>query len=54
MDHDHSPTSDRYTRTQQLIADLRRRAENCTDPREEANLRRSVDSLIRLATALRP
>ena len=58
MDQDHSkPTSatdDRYERTQVLIADLRRRAETCEDPREQANLRRSADSLVRLATALRP
>lgn len=47
-------TGDRYARTQELIADLRRRAEDCDDPREKANLRRSVDSLVRLATALRP
>lgn len=58
MDHDRtkptSPTDDRYQRTQVLIADLRRRAETCEDPREQANLRRSADSLVRLATALRP
>ena len=47
-------TGDRYARTQELISDLRRRAEDCDDPREKANLRRSVDSLVRLATALRP
>ena len=58
MDHDRTnptnPTDDRYQRTQVLIADLRRRAETCEDPREQANLRRSADSLVRLATALRP
>ena len=48
-----TPTGDRYERTQALIADLRRRAENCEDPREQANLRRSADSLVRLAAALR-
>jgi hypothetical protein len=46
-------TDDRETRTQLLIADLRRRAEACQDPREQANLRRSVDSLVRLAMARR-
>jgi hypothetical protein len=45
---------DRYTRTQLLIADLRRRAEACQDPHEKANLRRSVDSLVRVALALQP
>ncbi|NEA36366.1 hypothetical protein [Streptomyces sp. SID13031] len=45
---------DRYTRTQSLIADLRRRAEACEDPREQTNLRRSVDSLVRVALALEP
>ena len=55
MDHEPStPTGDRYDRTQELIADLRRRAEDCDDPREKANLRRSADSLARLAAALRP
>jgi len=47
-------TEDRYARTQLLIADLRRRAEACEDPREKTNLSRSVDSLVRLAVALKP
>lgn len=47
-------SEDRYIRTQLLIADLRRRADACEDPREETNLRRSVDSLIRVALALEP
>lgn len=54
MEHDPSTPADRYERTQELIADLRRRAEECDDPREKINLRRSVDSLVRVATALRP
>lgn len=55
MEHENDPMSaDRLARTQQLIAELRQRAANCDDPREEANLRRSADSLVRLATALRP
>ncbi|GAA3570224.1 hypothetical protein [Kribbella ginsengisoli] len=47
-------TEDRYIRTQPLIADLRRRAETCENPQEQVNLRRSVDSLIRMALALAP
>jgi hypothetical protein len=54
MDHDHQSTSDRYNRTQELIAELLKRAESCADPGEKANLRRSADSLVRVATALRP
>ena len=55
MDQDRSTaTGDRYARTQELIADLRGRAEDCDDPREKANLRRSADSLTRLSNALRP
>lgn len=41
-------TDARYTRTQTLIDDLRRRADACEDPREKTNLRRSVDSLQRV------
>jgi hypothetical protein len=47
-------TEDRYIRTQQLIADLRQRADACENPQEQLNLRRSVDSLIRVALALKP
>ncbi|HEY0472804.1 MAG TPA: hypothetical protein VGD34_14090 [Kribbella sp.] len=54
QDHDHQSTSERYNRTQELIADLLKRAESCADPGEKANLRRSADSLVRVATALRP
>jgi hypothetical protein len=54
MDQQPTTTGDRYDRTQELIADLRHRAEQCDDPREKANLRRSVDSLVRVAMALRP
>jgi hypothetical protein len=42
---------DRQARMQSLIDDLRRRAAACEDPREQTNLRRSVDSLVRLAAA---
>jgi hypothetical protein len=41
-------TDDRTTRTKTLIDDLRRRADACEDPREKTNLRRSVDSLLRV------
>ena len=52
MEHDEVP-GDRLARTQWLIAQLRQRAAECEDPRERDNLRRSADSLVRLATALR-
>ncbi|WBQ05561.1 hypothetical protein [Kribbella sp. CA-293567] len=42
---------DRQARLQVLIADLRQRAAACEDPNEKTNLRRSVDSLVRLAAA---
>lgn len=45
---------DRLARTEWLIAQLRERAATCADPKEQTNLRRSADALIRLATALRP
>lgn len=44
--------ADRLARVQWLIAELRERAADCDDSQEEANLRRSADSLVRLATAL--
>lgn len=48
------PYGDRQTRTEWLIAELRRRADSCEDPNERTNLRRSADALVRLATAGRP
>lgn len=46
--------AERQARAEWLIAEFRRRAAACDDPREEANLLRSADSLVRLATAYRP
>ncbi|MEI8406811.1 MULTISPECIES: hypothetical protein [unclassified Kribbella] len=46
--------AERQARAEWLVAELRRRAAACDDPREQANLLRSADSLIRLATAYRP
>jgi hypothetical protein len=55
MDHENeAPSGDRSARAEWLIAELRQRAAACDDPREEANLRRSADSLVRLATVLKP
>jgi hypothetical protein len=46
-----STREERQARAEWLIAELRRRAAVCDDPREQANLQRSADSLLRLATA---
>jgi hypothetical protein len=48
-----STRDERRARAEWLIAELRRRAAACDDPREQANLQRSADSLLRLATAYR-
>jgi hypothetical protein len=48
-----STREERQARAEWLIAELRRRAAACDDPREQANLQRSADSLLRLATAYR-
>jgi hypothetical protein len=45
---------ERRARAEWLAAELRRRAAVCGDPGERANLRRSADSLVRLATAYQP
>lgn len=45
--------ADRLARVQWLISELRHRAAECDDQQEQTNLRRSADSLVRLATALR-
>jgi hypothetical protein len=45
---------ERQARSEWLVAELRRRAAACNDPNEQANLLRSADSLIRLATAYQP
>ena len=55
MDHENEPPlGDRSARAEWLIAELRQRAAACDDPQEEANLRRSADSLVRLAAAFKP
>ena len=46
-----STREERRARAEWLIAELRRRAAASDDPHEQANLRRSADSLLRLATA---
>jgi hypothetical protein len=43
--------AERQARAEWLIAEFRRRAAASDDPREQANLLRSADSLVRLATA---
>jgi hypothetical protein len=48
-----SRTAERRARADWLIAELRRRAAGSEDPAERHDLRRSADSLVRLATALR-
>lgn len=48
-----STREERRARAEWLIAELRRRAAASDDPHEQANLRRSADSLLRLATAFR-
>lgn len=63
MDHEISAPSgspapstsaqERQARAEWLVAELHRRAASCSDPREQANLRRSADSLVRLAAAYR-
>ncbi|TWD80535.1 hypothetical protein FB561_1616 [Kribbella amoyensis] len=53
MDHEQIPGA-RPERTEWLIRQLRERAASCEDPREQTNLRRSADALVRLATAQRP
>ncbi len=45
---------ERQARAEWLIAEFRRRAAASDDPREKANLLRSADSIVRLATAYRP
>jgi hypothetical protein len=48
-----STSEERQARAEWLIAELRRRAAACDNPHEQANLQRSADSLLRLATAFR-
>ncbi|GAB2682058.1 hypothetical protein [Kribbella swartbergensis] len=45
---------ERQARAEWLAAEFRRRAAACDDPAEQANLLRSADSLVRLATAHQP
>ncbi|TCC56183.1 hypothetical protein E0H73_34070 [Kribbella pittospori] len=49
-----STPAERQARTDWLVTELRRLASTTDNPHEQANLRRSADSLIRLATASRP
>jgi hypothetical protein len=53
MEHEIPETDERRARADWLIAELRRRAAGTEDPAERQDLRRSADSLVRLATALR-
>ncbi|TCO46268.1 hypothetical protein EV646_107292 [Kribbella antiqua] len=48
-----STREERQARADWLVAELRKRAAVCEDPNEQANLHRSADSLVRLATAFR-
>ena len=47
-------TSERDARTNWLVAELGRLAQRAEDPQEQARYRRTADSLVRLAIALRP
>ena len=49
-----STPAERKARTDWLVTELRRLAASTDNPHEQANLHRSADSLIRLATAFRP
>jgi hypothetical protein len=53
MEHETPETDERQAQTDWLIAELRRRAADTDDAAERNSLRRSADSLVRLATALR-
>jgi hypothetical protein len=53
MDHENPQPSEQRVHAEWLIAELRRRAADCPDPADRTDLRRSADSLVRLATALR-
>ena len=48
-----STPAERQARTDWLVTELLRLAASTDNPHEQANLRRSADSLIRLATASR-
>ena len=49
-----STPAERRARAEWLAAEFRRRAAGCDNPQEEANLLRSADSLLRLASAYQP
>ncbi|MET7278514.1 hypothetical protein ABZS29_09810 [Kribbella sp. NPDC005582] len=49
-----STGAEHRARAETLVAELRRMAAGTENPAERANLQRSADSLIRLATAYRP
>ncbi|MFB6723494.1 hypothetical protein ACFCV3_25165 [Kribbella sp. NPDC056345] len=49
-----STGAEHRARAEWLVGELRRMAAGTDNPTERANLRRSADSLIRLATAYRP
>ncbi|WP_432884612.1 hypothetical protein ACQPYH_44240 [Kribbella sp. CA-245084] len=48
-----TPIAERQARADWLITELGRLAANADDPSERARLRRTADSLVRLATAYR-
>jgi hypothetical protein len=63
MEHNEAPRNpaasrstgaEHRARAETLVAELRRMAARTDNPTERANLQRSADSLIRLATAYRP
>jgi hypothetical protein len=54
MEHSPATTSERDARTNWLVAELGRLAQRADDPQEQARYRRTADSLVRLAIALRP
>ncbi|MFI5735917.1 hypothetical protein ACIA49_37740 [Kribbella sp. NPDC051587] len=49
-----SSAAEHRARAERLVAELRQLADATASPVERANLHRSADSLIRLATAYRP
>ena len=51
--HTTSPQTERKARADWLVTELRRLASTTDDPQHQANLRRTADSLVRLATAYR-
>ncbi|MFK4083263.1 hypothetical protein ACI2LF_04080 [Kribbella sp. NPDC020789] len=54
VDAPRTTPAERKARAEWLVTELRRMAAATENPAERANLQRSADSLIRLATAYRP